>query len=93
MVRMNYTMDSSPFAVQLPQPSPAHSVIVWLRQDGFGGRQPAWPSIAKNAPTTGIDGTPNTLSWVRFEYETVAGSPAGDDAWYCAGWDTGLAQL
>jgi hypothetical protein len=94
MVAMNYTMNAASFPIPLnPAPSACFDVTFYLAQDGTGGRVPSWHASFKNAPTTALDGTANTLSWVTFSYRKVAGDPAGDDAWYCVGFDTGLATL
>lgn len=93
-VHVNYTMTSSPFPIPLsPYPHPGLRLIVFLTQDAGGGNTPSWDASFKNAPVADIDPGGDTLSVIEFTYRKVAGSPSGEDAWYCTNFQTGLLTL
>lgn len=66
-VTASYTATSSPYPIPcIPTPQSGVRLLVHYLQDGTGGRVPNWASCYKNAPTTEIDGTANTLSVIGF---------------------------
>lgn len=93
-VQVNYTMDAASYAIPLaPYPQVGLNLTVFLAQDATGSRVPSWDASFINAPTTGLDGTADTLTVVQFVYRRIAGSTSGADAWYCVGYLTGLTTL
>lgn len=61
-------------------------MLTWfLAQDSTGGWIPTWNAQYYNAPTTDINGTPSTLSVIRFV--------GRNSKWYFAGLDTGLTTV